>query len=60
MTVQELISGLSMFDPALPVVISDVDTEWLLNITDIVDEGEYITIGGSYSDLAKKVADDTE
>lgn len=54
MTVGELIQNLSILDPKLDVVILDADTQWLLNIDTIVDEGDYVSLESNYSDRWKK------
>lgn len=54
MTVKELIESLSIFDPNLPVTIEDADEGNLLNVNEIFDGGNFISIGGNYGDRFKE------
>jgi len=48
MIVKELIAKLNDFPDDLPVVIHDVDTDWLLNIEFVQVEQNAVAIQGNY------------
>ena len=50
MTVAELIVRLIELTSEKIVVIEDADTNWLLNINEVTESENVITIKGSYSD----------
>jgi hypothetical protein len=53
--VKELIEALKTLDQDLPIVIADADEGGTpLNIKDITDEGDYISLGGYYYDIWEK------